>query len=99
MVYARITKFYALMEDNQPRKYSEPDVTSCFRSAFIEFRKMAEHAASDGFVYIKSNAMSKASSIYRVKNIGKVFEISGLAFRLAPTYGRLLVIVVVVVVV
>ena len=29
--------------------------------------------------------------IYRVKNIGRVFELSGVAFRLVSPYGRLLV--------
>ena len=38
------------------------DITSCFRSAFVEVRKTAENAASDCFVCIKSNAVSKASS-------------------------------------
>ena len=35
--------------------------------------------------------MSKASSNFRVKNIGNVFELSGVAFRLAKPYGGLLV--------
>ena len=30
--------------------------------------------------------------IYRVKNIGKVFELSGLTIRLVPRYGGLLVV-------
>ena len=37
--------------------------------------------------------MSKASSNFSlVKNIGNVFELSGLAFRLVPLYGGLLVL-------
>ena len=30
--------------------------------------------------------------IYRVKNIGRVSELSGVAFRLVPPYGELLVV-------
>ena len=33
-------------------------------------------------------------TIYRVRNIGRVFELSGVAFRLVPPYGGLLVIIV-----
>ena len=40
---------------------------------------------------IKPNAVSKASSNFRVKNIGNVLEKSGVAFHLAPPYGGLLV--------
>ena len=39
---------------------------------------------------IKPNAVSKASQIYRVKNIANVSEQSGVAFCLAPPYGGLL---------
>ena len=46
------------------------------------------NAASDGFVCIKSNAVSKAPSY-----VGNVFELSGVAFRLAPPYGGLLVFI------
>ena len=38
---------------------------------------------------IKTNAESKASS--NLKNIGNVLELSGVAFRLAPPFGGLLV--------
>ena len=56
------TKFYTLLEDNLPHKLARYDATSCFRSAFIEVRKTAENAASDDFVCIKANAVSKPSS-------------------------------------
>ena len=36
-----------------------------------------------GFFYIKCNAMSKSLQISPVKNIGSVFDSSGVAFRLA----------------
>ena len=38
------------------------DVTSCFQSVFIQVRKTAENATTDGFVCDKSNAVSKESS-------------------------------------
>ena len=56
------------------------DVTSCFRSAFIEVQRTAENAASDGFVcvcikynacisimhcIIKPNAMSKGKDVLK----------------------------------
>ena len=53
---------YTLIEDSRSHKPAGNDVSSCFRSAFIEVRKTADIAASDGFVCIKSNAVSKASS-------------------------------------
>ena len=45
----------------------EYDVTSCFRSAFIEVRKTTENAAPDGFVCIKSHAVPKASSNFTIE--------------------------------
>ena len=42
--------------------------------------------------YVKSNGVSKASSSFSSENIGSVFELSDVAFRLAPPYGGLLVI-------
>ena len=54
----RIAKLYRLIEGNHPHKPSSYDITSCFRSAFIEVR----NATSDGFICIKSNAVLKASS-------------------------------------
>ena len=53
---------FKLIEDNRPNEHVGNDVTNCFRSAFIEVRKTAENAASNDFVRIKSNAVSKASS-------------------------------------
>ena len=47
---------------NLPHKLARHDVTSCFWSAFIEVHKTAENVASNGFVCIKSNAVSNASS-------------------------------------
>ena len=61
-VRARITKFGIFLENNLPHNHAEYNITSSFWSAFIELRKTAENAASDGFVCIKSNAVSKASS-------------------------------------
>ena len=61
-VQARMSKFYTLLEDNLAHKPPWYDVASCFRSAFIEVRTTAKNAASDGFVCIKSDAVSKASS-------------------------------------
>ena len=55
-------------------------------------RKTTENAASDSFDCIKSNAVSKASSNFsRVNNIGNVFQLSGVSFRLTPPCGGLLV--------
>ena len=76
-----------------PGQSARYDVSgSCFRSAFVEVRKTAENAASVRFVCIKSNAVSRRVQIFRVKNIGEVFELNGVAFRLAPPYGGLLAI-------
>ena len=53
---------------------------------------MAENAASDGFVCIKSNGVSKASSDFSSEEyrMGNVFEFNGVAFRLAlPNDGFL----------
>ena len=54
-------------------------------------RKTVEIAASDGLVCIKSNERRSRIQISRVKNIGNVFELSGLALRLAQPYGGPLV--------
>ena len=82
--------FHTLIGDNRPHKPAVYFVTSCLQSVFIEVRKSAENAASDGFVcIIKSNA--ERLQISRVKNIGNVFELIGVAFHLAPPYGGLLV--------
>ena len=47
--------------------------------------------SSDGFVCMKSNAMPKAFSNFSSGNIGNVFKLSSVAFRLAQPYGGLLV--------
>ena len=91
----RIMKVYALIEDNRPHT-SRNDVTSCFRSTFIEIRKTVENAASHGFVCVKYNtvlhyAVSKASSNvsheeYRQRLLLKLRGVSP-----TPPYGGLLV--------
>ena len=48
-VIARITKFYTVVGNIWPHKSARYDVTSHVQSAFIEVRKTAENAASDGF--------------------------------------------------
>ena len=52
--------------------------------------------AVERLVFLASGLMQrqKCLQIYRVKNIGSVFELSGAAFRLAPAYGGLLVEVI-----
>ena len=55
---------------------------------------MAENTASDGFVGVKSTAVSKASSSFSSEEYRQRFELSGVAFRLAPPHGGLLVGVV-----
>ena len=80
-VYERITTFYTLIEDNLSHKTTGYDVTSCFRSAFIEVRKIAKNASSDGFVSTESNALSKASSNFSSEEYRQLFELSGVAWR------------------
>ena len=58
---------------------------------FSEVRKTTENAAFDGFVCVKSSAVSKTSSNFLSEDIGNVFDLSGVAFRLAPPYGGILV--------
>ena len=57
---------------------------------FSKFEKIADNAERDGFVCIKSNAVSKASSNFS-SDISNVFELSGVAFHLAAPYGGLIV--------
>ena len=97
-------KFYTLIEDYRPYKIPGNDVTSCFRSAFIEVRKTAENAASDGFLKLStalstmqcciniSNAVSKASSNFSRQEYRQVLRLKGLGVSLSPPYGGLLVI-------
>ena len=59
-----------------------------------KFEKRPKMPHPNGFVCIKSNAVSKASSNFsseEYRNIGNVFELSGVAFCLALPYTGLLV--------
>ena len=58
---------------------------------------MAENATSDGLFAcgLKPNAVSKVSSNFSSEDYGNVIEQSGVAFRLAPPYRGLLVIITV----
>ena len=68
------------------------DITCWFRSAFTEARKPAENTPSDGFVCMQSyNAVSKVSSNLSSEENRERCQINGVAFRLDPPYGRLLV--------
>ena len=48
-VWHRISKFYTDIQTEVLYSHTRYDVTSCFRSAFIEVRKMLENVATGGF--------------------------------------------------
>ena len=75
-VQISIMKFYAVIEDKRPHKPAGNDVTSCFQSAFIEVRKTAGNAASDGFGCVTYNnaVCIMQCQISRVKNIDNVCD-------------------------
>ena len=64
---AVIMKFYILIEDNPLHKHAGNDVTSCFRLAFIEVRKMP-HPTS---VFAPSIMQCQALEICSAKSVFK----------------------------
>ena len=75
----------------RPHKHARYDVTSCFWSAFLsKFEKPKMHHPTALFAL--SMQCQWSLQISRVKNIGNVLELSGVAFRLAPPHGGLVLL-------
>ena len=66
-------------------------MASCFRSAFIAVRKLLKMSHPTVLFALSLMQCQRRLQISRVKNIGNVFELSGVAFCPAPPYGGLLV--------
>ena len=62
------------------------DVTRFFRSAFIEFEKRSKMPHPTALFALSQLQCQMRLQISRAKNIANVFEMSGVAFRLAPLY-------------
>ena len=91
-------KFYTLIEDNRPHKPAGNNVTSCFRSAFIDVRQLAENEATDGFVCGKysavlHSAISKASSNFSSEEYRQRLRLKRHGVSSTPPYGGLLVLI------
>ena len=56
-----------------------------------EFKKRPEKPHSTALFALNLMQRQRRLQFSRVKNIGNVFELSGMAFHLAPPYGGLLV--------
>ena len=68
-------------------------LTNCFRSAFIEVRKRPKMPHPTVLFALNLMQCQRRLQISRVKNIGSLFELSGVGFRLVvPSYGGLLIL-------
>ena len=88
------TKFYTLIEDYPPHKPARYDITSCFWLAFIKVWKRPKMLRPTALFALNLMQCQRHLQIIQVKNIGNVFELSSVAFRLrlASLYGGLFVI-------
>ena len=67
------------------------NVTSCFRSALLKFEKWPKMSHPTALFALNLMNCQRCLQISCVENILNVFELSGVAFCLAPPYGGLLV--------